>query len=85
MVCLKKIFNGEIIFHFKKETEKMLLPQCYYQSVITRVTDLIQIIVKFRTKKISLCASLSSTKYLCDGHEILHIKYCVAMFSKGAD
>ena len=27
MVSLKKMFNGEIIFHFKKETEKIVFSQ----------------------------------------------------------
>ena len=26
-MCLKKMFNGEIIFYFKKETEKIVLLQ----------------------------------------------------------
>ena len=76
MMCLKKIFNGEIIFHFIKETEKIaLLP----------VTDLIKIIFKFRTKTISLYVYLSSTKHLFEGHEILYTKYRVAILSKGTN
>ena len=27
MVCLREMFHGEIIFHFKKETEKIVLSQ----------------------------------------------------------
>ena len=50
----KKIFNVEITFHFKKETE---------QIVLLTVTDLTQIIIRFRTEKISLYVSLSSTKH----------------------
>ena len=49
MVCLKKMFKGEIIFHFKKETEKI---------VFLQVKGLIQIIAKFRTEKIFLHVSL---------------------------
>ena len=62
MVCFKKMFNGEIIFHFKKETEKIVLLQ---------MKGLIQITDKFRTEKISLHVSLSSTKHPFEGHEIL--------------
>ena len=40
MVCLKEMFiNGETTFHFKKETEKIVLLQ---------MKGLIQIIAKFR-------------------------------------
>ena len=56
------VFNGEIIFHFKKETQKILLLE---------MKGLIQITDKFRTEKISLHVSLSSTKHLFEGHEIL--------------
>ena len=41
--------NVEIIFHFKKETEKIVLLQ---------VKGLIQIIIKFRTGKISVDVSI---------------------------
>ena len=62
MVCLRKMFNGKTIFHFKKETEKI---------VFLPVTDLIQIIFKVRTKKISLYVYLSFTK-----HRFRGMKYC---------
>ena len=62
MVCLNKMFNAEIIFHFKKETEKIVLLQ---------IKGLIQITDKLRTKKIYLHISLSSTKYPFEEHEIL--------------
>ena len=63
MVCLKKMFNGEIIFQFEKETGKIVLLQ---------MKGLIQIIAKFRTEKISLHARFSSsTKHSFEGHEIL--------------
>ena len=46
------MFNGEIIFHFKKETENIVLLQ---------MKGLTQIIDKFRTKKVSL--HISSRKH----------------------
>ena len=68
---LKKMFNGEIIFHFKKETEKIVLLQ---------MKGLIQIIAKFRTEKISLHVSHHPQNILLRG-----MKYCapsVAILSK---
>ena len=49
---------------FKKDTEKV---------VLLLVKDLIQIIVKFRAKKL-LCMFLSCTKYPIEGHKILCMK-----------
>ena len=63
-MCFKNMFNGEIIFHFKKEAQKIVLLQ---------MKGLIQITDKFRTEKISLHVSLSSTKHLFEGYEILCI------------
>ena len=51
-VCLKKMFNGEIL-HVNRRLKKLLL----------QVKRLIQNIVKFRTEK-KLCTVLSSTKHL---------------------
>ena len=63
MVCLNKMFNSDIIFRFKKEDGKILLLQ---------IKGLIQFVDKFRTEKISLHVSLSSTKHPFEGHEILY-------------
>ena len=73
---LKKIFDGEIIFHLKKETEKIVLLQ---------VKGLIQIIVKFRTEKIFLHVSLSLPRnIILRGIDILWTNnHCVAILSKG--
>ena len=64
MVCFKNMCNGEIIFHFKKETQNIVLLQ---MKGLIRITD------KFRTEKISLHTYLSSTKHLFEGREILCI------------
>ena len=49
------MFDGEIIFHFQK-------------TVLLQVKGLIQIIVTFRTEKISLHVSLPSTKHPFEGY-----------------
>ena len=72
MMCLMKMFEGEIIFHFKKETEKIVLLQ---------MKGLIQIIGKFKTEKVSLHVSLSFTKHPFQGHKIF-CTMCVAIVSK---
>ena len=50
-----------IIFHLKKDTEKVVLLQ---------VKGVIQIIVKFRAKRFS-CMFLSCTKNTAEGHKKL--------------
>ena len=62
------MFNGEIIFHFKKETENIVLLQ---------MEGLIQIIDKFRTKKVSL--HISSRKHPLG---MKCCSSCVAILSK---
>ena len=62
MLNSKKMFNGEIIFHFKKDTRKVVLLQ---------VKGLIQITVKFRAEKnLRTFLVLSYTKHLFEGHEM---------------
>ena len=75
---LKKMFDGEIIFHLKKETEKI---------VSLQVKGLIQIIDKFRTEKISLHVSLSLPQnIILKGIDILCTNnHCVAILSKGTN
>ena len=72
MVCLKKMFEREIIFHFKKETEKIVLLQ---------MKGLIQIIDKFMTEKIPLHVLISSTKHPFQVHKILWTMH-IAIVSK---
>ena len=50
MVCLKKMFNGEIICYLKRD----------WKDCVITSEGLIQIIAKFRTEK-KLCTFLSST------------------------
>ena len=72
MVCLKKMFNGEIIFHLKRRLKRL----CYYKWRLDTI------IVKFRTEKY-VCTFSSSTRHSFEGHKILGTKYCVAASEKG--
>ena len=62
MVCLKKMFNGEIIFHFKKKAEKIVLLQ---------MKSLIQI-----TNKLSPHVSLLSPNHPFEGHDEILCTMC---------
>ena len=70
MMYLKKMFDGEIIFHFQK-------------TVLLQVKALIQIIVTFRTEKISLYHPqnilLRGIGILCTNN------HCVVILSKGTN
>ena len=59
--------NVEIIFHFKKETEKIVLLQ---------VKSLIQIIIKFRTGKISVHVSIIHQTSFWAARKIVHQISC---------
>ena len=65
MVCLKKMFNGKIIFHLKRRLKKLTISD-----------RLDTITVKFRTEK-KLRKFVSSTKHPFGGLKILCTKYRV--------
>ena len=67
MVCLKKMLNGEMIFHFKKETEKIELLQM--KGLIQTSSGL----------KRYLCTARFSINHKTsfEGHEILCSMYTI--------
>ena len=75
MVCLKKMFTGEIIFHLKRRMMKGL---CYYKwkawYKLSSSSGL----------KKNICTFLSSTRYSFEEHKILGTKYCVAKYFEKA-
>ena len=72
IVCLKKMFDGEIIFHLKRKLNRL----CYYKWKAWY-----KLLSTSGLKK-DICTLLSSTRHPFEGHKILSTKCCVAILKK---